>query len=267
MRKWDIRLTQLFIMAALLIFGAWVNEFDLDPRQVLLTFLAGVVTQMVFMRYFHRPLSLLSVLITCFGVSLLLRSDNLWAHPLAISLAISAKFLIRYQRHHLFNPANFAVIIGLAFLPGTWVTSGQWGADQIMAAWLIMSGTVVAGNAQRLDISWFFLFFYSAIFILIRIVWYGYPIEIYFHQFQNGALLLFSFFMITDPMTIPHHRLGRLLHALVVAVIAYVWQYIFYWQQGILWALFIASPLVIVWNRWFPAKSFNWSSFSGDADA
>jgi Na+-translocating ferredoxin:NAD+ oxidoreductase RnfD subunit len=73
--------------------------------------------------------------------------------------------------------------------------------------------------------------------------------------------------MITDPMTIPRHPLGRLFHALIIAVIAYIWQYILYWQQGILWALFIASPWVIVWNRWFPAKIFYWSTPKGDADA
>jgi Na+-transporting NADH:ubiquinone oxidoreductase subunit NqrB len=156
MYKWDIRLIQLVIMAALLIFGAMVNEFDLDPKQVALTFLVGILTQIFFIRYFRLPLSFLSVLITCFGVSLLLRSDNLWVHPLAILFAIAAKFLIRYQGSHLFNPANFAVIIGLAFLPGSWVTSGQWGADWVIAAWLIMLGIVVAGNAGRLDISVFF---------------------------------------------------------------------------------------------------------------
>ncbi len=259
MHRWDIRLTQLFIMASLLLFGALVNDFDLTATQVGLTFLSGVTTQIILMRWYRIPLSLLSVLITCFGVSLLLRSDNLWAHLVAVFLAISAKFMIRYQGRHIFNPANFAVIVGLALLPGTWVTSGQWGADWVIAGWLIMLGMLVAGNAKRLDISVFFLFFYSAIFIPVRVIWYGYPIDVFFHQFQNGALLLFSFFMITDPMTIPQHRSGRLFHALVVAVIAYIWQYYFYWQQGILWALFFASPLVIVWNRWFPAKSFNWS--------
>ena len=264
MCKWDIRLTQLFIMAVLLAFGALVNDFDLNPRQVVLTFLSGIFAQFLFMRFYRIPLSLLSVLITCFGVSLLLRSDNLWVHPVAVFLAIAAKFLVRYQGRHLFNPANFAVILGLALLPGTWVTTGQWGADWVTAGWLIMLGGVVAGNARRLDISLFFLFFYSAVFILVRIVWYGYPIEVFFHQFQNGALLLFSFFMITDPMTIPLHRTGRLLHALVVAVLAYSWQYYFYWQQGILWALFIASPLVFVWNRYFPAQSFVWSTPPGD---
>jgi hypothetical protein len=38
------------------------------------------------------------------------------------------------------------------------------------------------------------------------------------HRLQNGALLLFRFFMISDPKTTPDSRTGRILFALLVAV-------------------------------------------------
>ncbi len=268
MKQPDIRLLQLIVMAGLLLTGAISRDFSLSPAQVLLTFLSGLLSQWLFIRLLKIPKAgYLSALITCFGISLLLRSDSLWAQPLACFVAIASKFIITINHRHIFNPANLGVILGLTLFPGTWVTSGQWGADLSTALWLISIGFLIAGNAKRLDISLYFLGFYASLFLLIRILWYGYPIAVFFHQFQNGALLLFTFFMITDPMTIPRHKTGRLLHAAIVAVLAYLWQYYLYWNQGILWALFIATPLVPLWNRLFPARPFQWQHLSGDHHA
>jgi Na+-transporting NADH:ubiquinone oxidoreductase subunit NqrB len=187
-------------------------------------------------------------------------------HPLVASIAIAAKFIIRPFGQHLFNPANLGVILGLTLFPETWITSGQWGADLTTALWLIATGFWVTRTVQRLDITLYFLISYATIFLMIRIVWYGYPLAVFFHQFQNGALLLFAFFMISDPMTIPQHAIGRLIHAMLVAIVAYIWQYWLYWNQGIIWGLFFATFLVPLWNRLFPAPPYHWTPFSGDSD-
>jgi len=251
-------------MSSLLLFGVSLRDFSLQTSQIILTFIAGLLTQAFFLHYFKiQQRGFLSAAITCFGVCLLLRSANLWVHPLAVSLAITSKFLIRPQGQHLFNPANLGVILGLCF-PNTWVTSGQWGADLTTALWLIAAGFIVARNAQRLDITAYFLIFYATLFLSIRIVWYGYPFSVFLHQFQNGALLLFAFFMISDPMTIPHHQFARAIHAAVVAILAYIWQYYFYWNQGIIWGLFIATFLVPLWNHLFPAPPYQWHKPSGE---
>ena len=100
---------------------------------------------------------MLSALITCFGVSLLLRSDTLWVHPLAAALAISSKFVLRVNGKHVFNPANLGVIAALVLLPGTWVSPGQWGNDVALAGWFVALGGLVTQRARRWDISWVFL--------------------------------------------------------------------------------------------------------------
>jgi len=64
--------------------------------------------------------------------------------------------------------------------------------------------------------------------------------------------------MISDPMTIPHKRVGRLIHAILVAVLAYIWQYWLYWNQGIIWGLFWATFFVPLWNKLFPAPAYQW---------
>jgi Na+-transporting NADH:ubiquinone oxidoreductase subunit NqrB len=257
----DPRIWQLVVMASLLMAGVWLRDFSLKPTQILLTFTAGLLTQAAFLRYFNlQQRGFLSATITCFGLCLLLRCSNLWVHPCVAVLVMSSKFLIRPFDQHLFNPANLGVVLGLTFFPSTWVTSGQWGADLTSALWFLAAGFFVANNARRLDISAYFLFFYASLFLGIRVFWYGYSLQVFLHQFQNGALLLFTFFMITDPLTIPRHRTGRLIHAALVAVLAYIWQFVLFRNQGIIWGLFFATFLVPLWNYLFPAPRYQWQA-------
>lgn len=256
--KSNVRLTQILIMAGLLGAGVWFRDFSLMPAQVLATFVAGLGVQAFWIKRLKlKQVGYLSAIITCFGVSLLLRADHIWAHPLAVSVAISAKFLIRYREKHLFNPANLAVIFSLLVLPGTWVSSGQWGQDLIIASWLIALGALVAGRAKSFDISWSFILIYGAM-VIGRNLYLGNEWAITLHHFRNGALLLFTFFMISDPKTIPNHQWGRWAHSFIVALFAFIWQFYFYHNNGVLWGLFLLSPIVCVWDHIFPAKRFKW---------
>jgi Na+-transporting NADH:ubiquinone oxidoreductase subunit NqrB len=255
----DPRLWQLLVMASLLGLGVWLRDFSLKPAQIVFTFSVGLATQAIFLRTLNlQKHGFLSAAITCFGLCLLLRSSTLWVHPVVAALAISSKFLLRIDKQHVFNPANLGVILGLTLFPQTWVTSGQWGADLTTALWMIAAGFFVARNAQRLDISFYFLLCYASLLVAIRVFWYGYSWAVFLHQFENGALLLFAFFMISDPMTIPRHSVARLLHAVIVAVLAYIWQYVLYKNQGIIWGLFFATLLVPLWNRLFFAPRYQW---------
>ncbi len=189
----------------------------------------------------------------------LLRSDNLVAHPAASAIAISSKFIIRCRGKHIFNPANLGVVLALLALPGTWVSSGQWGADVAFAAWLLILGNLVVNRARRADISWSFLLIYMSA-LGLRVLWLGQQFAVWTHQLSNGALLLFAFFMISDPMTSPNHPRARVLHAGVVALLSYLWQFGFYRTNGFIWALFAAAPLVPIWDLLWLAPRFQWTS-------
>ncbi len=255
----DTRFWQLGIMAGLLLSGVMLRDFSLLASQIGLTFIGGLLTQAIFIKFLKiTQYGFLSATITCLGLCLLLRSSNLWVHPIVASLAIASKFTLRPCGRHLFNPANLGVILGLSLFPETWITNGQWGADLTTALWLIAAGFFVANNAKRLDITLYFLIIYTTTLFIIRILWYGYPLAVLFHQFQNGALLLFAFFMISDPMTIPHQRVGRFIHAFLVAILSYIFQYWLYWNQGIIWGLFFATFFVPLWNILFPAADYKW---------
>jgi Na+-translocating ferredoxin:NAD+ oxidoreductase RnfD subunit len=259
----DPRLIQILFLGSLLAGGAWLRDFPIHPAQIILTFATALVCQVISGRAAgQKPISYRSVFITAFGISLLLRADSLWAHPLAAAAAIISKFVFRWRGKHLFNPANFGVVLALTFLPGTWVSPGQWGQDVAVAGWLVALGATVTHRARRGDVSWSFLASYMGA-LGLRVAWLGQNWSVWAHQFSNGALLLFAFFMISDPMTIPNSWSGRVVHAAIVATIAYFWGFDCYRTNGFLWALFIAAPAVPLWDWLWPAPKFQWVTQGG----
>ena len=255
----DIRLVQILLMACLLLVGAALRDFALLPVQILLTFSAALLAQYFFASALRlKSLGILSAAISSIGISLLVRSSTLWVHPLVAVVAISSKFLIRIQQKHLFNPANLAVVVSLLLLPDAWVSPGQWGSDVALLTWLIALGGITATKVGMHRMSLTFAFAYLGFFFLHRNLWLGYEIPVFTHQLSNGAFLLFTFFMISDPRTAPNNPVAQILHALIIAAAAYVWQYYFFANHGFFWALFLFAPLVPFWDRALPGMQFTW---------
>lgn len=257
----DARVLQIVFLAALLTTGVLLRDFSVQAAQIALCFAAGLLTQAFWLRRLGlRQKGHLSAIVTCCGLSLLLRSDTLWAHPLSAVLAMSSKFVLRVNGRHLYNPANLGVIAAISLLPGTWVSPGQWGSDLALCVWLLMLGTIVAQRARRLDISSVFLGAYLGS-VALRVQLLGLSWAVWWHQFGNGALLLFAFFMISDPMTIPSRAAPRVAYAVIVGVGAAAWQYLLFKPNALIWALFLATPLVPLFNRLYPGEGFAWRGF------
>jgi len=254
----DARLYQIAFLALLLGAGVLARDFSLEARQVALTFVAGIATQLVWVRALGlRRVGVLSAVITCFGLAVLLRADSLWVHPLAAVACLSAKFLLRVNGKHLFNPTNLGVVIAVLLLPGAWISPGQWGADLLLACWVVALGGIVANHARSVDMSAAFLICYVGL-LAARVAWLGQDWSVLAHQLQSGALLVFAFFMISDPMTIPNRVRARVAYAACVAGLAYVWQYVFYVPNGPVWALFLCAPLVPLLDRIWPGARPIW---------
>ena len=258
----DIRIYQIPLMMTLLLIGVLVQDFSIRIEQVLLTYLFGITTQYLFLQYLNiKEVGYLSVIITCTGLSLLVRSNTLWVHPLLAIIVNSSKFIIRIDGKHIFNPAMLGVILGLNIFPSTWISPNQWGYEFHIITWIIFFGMVVSGKSGNLIISISFLIFYVGI-LTSRIVYFGYRWEVLYHQITNGSLLLFTFFMITDPKTIPNHPLGKILYALIVSIIAYYWQFKLYKNNALIYGLFIATPIVPIIDKILKYKKFEWGEAS-----
>jgi len=258
LRRVDARLFQIVFLGTLLLFGALVRDFALHWEQVALTFAAGIGTQALWIRALGlKNVGYLSAIVTCLGTSILVRADSFWVHPLLVAIALSAKFTIRIRGKHLYNPANLAVMLAIIVVPGAWASPGQWGSDVLIGLWFVFLGITVTTSAKRLDIAWAFIGFYTAL-LAARMLILGQPHTVLIHQLSNGALLLFTFFMISDPMTTPNRRSMRIVYALLVACLAFAWQFFLFKPHGPVWALFLLTPLVPLIDWLMPAMKHEW---------
>lgn len=267
LRRVDARVFQILFLGSLLLGGALWREFALQWEQVALCFAAGIATQALWIKALGlRNVGYLSALVTCLGTGILVRADSLWVHPLVAALAMSAKFAIRIRGKHVFNPANLAVILAIAAMPGGWASPGQWGSELVIGLWLATLGVTVTTSARRLDIAWFFLASYAAL-LAARVLILGQSEAVLLHQLGNGALIMFTFFMISDPMTTPNRRALRFAYALLVAALAFAWQFLLFEANGLVWALFLLSPLVPLLDWRWPGRKHLWQTQARRAEA
>jgi Na+-transporting NADH:ubiquinone oxidoreductase subunit NqrB len=258
LRRLDARWLQIGAVGGLLLFGALARDFALRWEQSALCFAGAIVAQWAWMRALGlKDVGYLSAVVTGIGLSVLVRADTLWVHPLVAAIAISAKFVVRIRGKHVFNPANLGVIVAVVFLPGAWLSPGQWGSDVVAGMWFVALGVTVTLSAKRFDIAWVFLACYGAM-LLGRVLWLDQRWAVLINQLSSGGLLLFTFFMVTDPMTTPNDRRMRWLYAALVAALAFSWQFVWYRNGGPVWALFLLSPLVPLLDWLRPGAKHQW---------
>ena len=264
MRRTDPRLYQLVVLGGLLVYGLTALDFDVALPQVLTTFAAALVTQAACSRLADVRFDPRSALITSCSLSLLLRTNTLGLAAAAAAAAMASKFALRFRGKHLFNPANFGIVFLLVATDGVWVSPGQWGNLALFAFLLACLGVLVVTRAARADVTLAFLAAYAAL-VVGRAWWVGDPFVIPLHRLRSGALLLFAFFMISDPKTTPDARGPRVAFAVVVAFVAWYIGYRLFRTNGLMWALAAATPLVPFLDWWFPASRYDWRAPSGAA--
>lgn len=239
----DPRLGQICAQALLIGFGLTALGFQLSVGATLAAAAGALGAEWLGRRATGRPFDPLSPLITAGSLTLLLRASDIWIFLLAGALAIGSKFLFRMGGRHIFNPAALALFLLPLAAQGAWVSPGQWGALGLWAAGLAGLGAAVAGRAARLDTSLAFLAVWAAL-AFARAAWFGDPVAIPLHQLQSGALIVFAFFMISDPATTPDARAVRLLHGAAVAALGFWLQTAWITDTGPIWALVFLAPFV-----------------------
>jgi enediyne biosynthesis protein E5 len=259
----DARIWQIVSLSLLLTFGLLKLGFDQQLTSVVLILGVALATQYISGKIVGLPrFDPMSPLITGLSLSILLRAaDPLWLMAGAV-LAIGSKFIIRYDGKHIFNPANFA--LGALILGGgaAWISPAQWGSATWAAFLFLSLAILVLSRAKRADIAIAFLLAYIGI-LFARAIYLGDPLSIPIKQMQSGALLLFAFFMISDPKTTPDTRAMRIVFAGLVAMLAAYINFILWRPEGLVFALFLLSPIVPLLDRLSQgqrlAERFQWS--------
>ena len=258
----DPRLYQIGTLASLLVYGMGWLDFDITASRVVLLLTTVLATQWIGDRLVGGPpfrQSIRSALISGLSLCLLLRTNRSDLAVLAAIVTIGAKFLIRVDGKHIFNPTNGGIVAMLLLTNQVWVSPGQWGSAAFFAFLLACAGSLVVNRAARSDVTYAFIGFYCAL-LFGRSLYLGEPMTIPLHRLQSGALLLFTFFMISDPKTTPDSRSGRVVFAALVAFVAWYVQFRLFRTNGLLWSLACCSMLVPFINRLAPGRRYAWPS-------
>ncbi|MEP6801759.1 MAG: RnfABCDGE type electron transport complex subunit D [Acidobacteriota bacterium] len=251
--KKDPRLFQIASLSLLLAYGMTALSFDVSWIRAWLLVSTALLAQLACTHAFRLPLfDPWSALISALSLCLLLRTSSTAIAAAAAALAISSKFLLRWNGKHLFNPTNIALAAVLATSSRAWVSPGQWGNAAVFAFFIACAGRFVVQRAARGDVTLAFLATYLLL-VFARSAALHEPLSIPLHRLESGALLLFAFFMISDPKTTPDSRTGRILFGALVALGAAYVQFRLFRPNGAIWSLALVSLLVPLFDLTWPA--------------
>ena len=256
----DPRSFQIATLTALVAYGLIGLDLEIQPLMAVVILTTAQLTQLAGTKLAGLPrFDGRSALISSLSLCLLLRTDSLLLAATVAAVTIASKFLLRIDDRHVFNPTNFGLAIMMAMGASVWVSPGQWGTGAYFAFLLAGCGGLVIHRAARSDVTYAFIVFYAAI-VFGRALYLGDPLAIPAHHLQNGAFLLFAFFMISDPKTTPDSRAGRVVFALMVAVGAGVVHFVLFQPNGLIWSLVLCAPTAPLLNRLLPGARYEWSA-------
>ena len=188
-----------------------------------------------------------SALLTGNGVAFILRvpgtehgdwwsTNGWWIFAGTAAVSLLSKYAITFRGRHIFNPSNFGLVLCFVLL-------GPEHADPLafwwgpMSVWLALALVLIVGGGlkilSRLKLVGiavgFWLTFASGVAVLaaagheMTAPWHLGPIagsDLWWLLVTSPEVLVFLFFMITDPRTIPETGRGRRIYAISVGLVA-----------------------------------------------
>jgi Na+-translocating ferredoxin:NAD+ oxidoreductase RnfD subunit len=186
-----------------------------------------------------------SAMLTGSGVALILRlvgtpPDQPWStdgwpvFAVIAGLSLLSKYVIRYRGSHVFNPSNIGLVVAFIVLGSSRIEPLDfWWAPP--NAWMIAAYAVIIGGGflitRRLRLlalaATFWITLASGVGILaasghcMTARWAFAPVcgtDFWRVIVTSPEILIFLFFMITDPKTVPAGRVGRVVFGALVGV-------------------------------------------------
>jgi hypothetical protein len=242
----DARLHVAAVIITIHVFGQLGLNFHISVPQILAAILTCALLEVVLTFRTQRALVWpASAMLTGSGVALILRvpgtpADDPWStHKWYLFAAVAAfslatKYVIRYRGAHLFNPSNIGLVVAFVVLGSSrvepldfwWAPLNGW----MIAAYavILVGGLLVTARLQLLAMA---ATFWLALAVGVGIIaasghcmtarWAFAPVcgfDFWRVIVTSPEVLIFLFFMITDPKTVPAGRVGRVAFGLAVAV-------------------------------------------------
>jgi Na+-translocating ferredoxin:NAD+ oxidoreductase RnfD subunit len=189
-----------------------------------------------------------SAMLTGSGVALILRvvgtpPGQPWSfHAVEVfavvaGLSLLSKYVIKYRGSHVFNPSNVGLVIAFVVLGSTRVEPLDfWWAPLTNPAMLLAYAVIIVGGlliTRRLKLLGLAASFWLALAVGVGVLsasghcintrWSFAPVcgtDFFRTIVISPEVLVFLFFMITDPKTVPAGQVGRVVFGVLVAVVS-----------------------------------------------
>lgn len=284
----DPRMHVASVVVSVQVLGQVVLGFDVSIAQILLSIATAGVLELAIVAWSRQVIAWpASALLTGNGVALLLRVPGTehgdwwslqgWQFFVAASgIALLSKYAIRVDGRPLFNPSNFGlVVVFLVF--GSQRADPQdlwWGpmspAMAITIAVIAVGGLTLAWRIRLFSVA---ITFWAAFAVGIGVLaagghailarWHLGPVSDWDYWWvfvASPEIMIFVFFMITDPGTAPRPRVARPVYAASVAVLAAVLAGFQRTEFATKVSLLVALTLVCgarpLLERWFADERF-----------
>ncbi|MBI2704259.1 MAG: RnfABCDGE type electron transport complex subunit D [Actinobacteria bacterium] len=241
----DPRLHLAAVIISLQVLGQTVLGFELSIAQILVALATCAVLE-VGITFFRRHTIAwpASALLTGNGVAFILRvpgtrhgdwwATNGWYYFAGIAaVSLLSKYAIRYKGRHLFNPSNFGLVAGFLVLGSNRVEPLDfwWGpiGPAVAAAIVIIvcGGLLILSRLKMLGMAIAFWITFAVSLAVVAAAGHCMTARWRFGAVCDGSfwwvlvtspeILVFCFFMITDPKTTPAGRVARLVFGVAVA--------------------------------------------------
>ena len=244
----DPRLHLAAVIITLQVLGQTAFGFNLSIAQILISLGTCAVLE-IGIAFFRQHVIMwpASALLTGNGVAFILRVPGTphgdwwslhgaWIFAATAAVSLLSKHMIRWRGRHVFNPSNFGLVLCFLVLSENraapldfwWGPMSIWLALAI--ALIVLGGLTILSRLRLLVIAGgFWLAFAGGVGVLaasghsMTARWHLGPItgwSFWWLLVTSPEILIFLFFMITDPMTIPKGRVARVVYAVCVGLLA-----------------------------------------------
>jgi len=246
----DPRLHVAAVLLTLQALGQTVLGFRLSIAQILACLAAGALIE--FIVSFFKDKTILwpaSGLLTGNSTAFILRvpgtlhgqwwsTNGIWIFIGVVALGMASKYLIRWRGRHIFNPSNVALVIAFVALGPQrsepldlwWIPMGTWMI--VTYAILIGGGLLIALELRLVGLVIGFMAGF-ALFVAVALApvpdhcmvasWHVTPMcgrDLWQILVTSPEILIFAFFMVPDPRTVPDGPVARVVFGILVALLA-----------------------------------------------
>jgi Na+-transporting NADH:ubiquinone oxidoreductase subunit NqrB len=268
--KWDARYFQIIFQLTFLSYGIFYLGWQANWILYTVYIFTALATQWVgdsIVQQKAQPIlgkhsfvlkGGLSALISAASLCLLLKTNHLHTAAIASFISVASKYIFRINGKHIFNPSALGIVVMLYFSGDSWLLPAQWGSNAVIFFMVATLGTIMITKVQKLDVCFAFLFTFLGLMFYRQVVYLNWGIDFFWQTMSTGSLLLFTFFMISDPKTAPNHKTARLFWGVTIGAISFYVTAFHFMNAAPIKVLVIMAPLVPVLDYCFKQQQFSW---------